>query len=234
MAPQSGHPRGAQQTGRSAGPGWRDQARLCPQDVPQWPQGEYLLGGPGGCPPDVLGLHLSMGYGDPCPLLSGTRGPKSPLARLTAITWRLMASLGQLLRGQGNRRELQVLQLVGPELQKLLTKVRSFCKLTHQDRDAPPSRREQDASQAGRCGASSEGDGCYCGGSRKARRSVCGGGWACPRGAPCTPGRGGTLRWPLVPQGSQPAGQLVLLAVHGALAQRGGALGQLAELVQDL
>lgn len=175
MAPQSGHPRGAQQTGRSAGPGWRDQARLCPQDVPQWPQGEYLLGGPGGCPPDVLGLHLSMGYGDPCPLLSGTRGPKSPLARLTAITWRLMASLGQLLRGQGNRRELQVLQLVGPELQKLLTKVRSFCKLTHQDRDAPPSRREQDASQAGRCGASSEGDGCYCGGSRKARRSVRGG-----------------------------------------------------------
>lgn len=108
--------------------------RLCPQDIPQWPQGEYLLGGPGGCPPHVLGLHLSMGYGDPCPLLSGTRGPKSPLARLTAITWHLMASLGQLLRGQGNRRELQVLQLVGPELQKLLTKVRSFCKLTHQDR----------------------------------------------------------------------------------------------------
>lgn len=89
-----------------------------------------MLGGSGGCPPYVLGLHLSMGYGDPRPLLSGTRGPKPPLTRLTAITRRLMASLRQPLEGQGNRRELQVLQvlqLVGPELQKLLTKVRSFC-----------------------------------------------------------------------------------------------------------
>lgn len=38
----------------------------------------------------------------------------------------------------------------------------------------------------------------------------------------------------LIPQGSQPPRQLVLLAAHGALAHGGGALGQLAQLVQNL
>lgn len=148
MAPQSGHLCGAQQAGRSAGPGWRDQDSA-PRTFCNGHRGSicWVALEMSSTRPGAASVH---GVWRPLPAAVWHQGPQTPLARLTAITWRLMASLGQLLRGQGNRRELQVLQLVGPELQKVLTKIRSFCKLTHQDRDAPPSQKEQDGSQAGR------------------------------------------------------------------------------------
>lgn len=61
--------------------------------------------------------------------------PQLTASSTSASTW--CHHTGQFLstpQRVRDKRELQVLQLVGPELQKLLKKVRSLCKLTHQNK----------------------------------------------------------------------------------------------------